>query len=335
MQQSPVVGSPMWERGLRGALERFCAAGFAPRRFDLFRTWTVGGAPLSMQFDGDRWVLVESAYRPQDGRVAEGRLRFREDRPTEPLRAMLAAGERAPVDAEELEQLASSEGFVELALWLKLEREHIEGQPGLGLHEARDRVSLLVRRKLRQLRFGPKPVAHEVDAPTLLADPTFYDRCRLRYRSLVHEDFESMRTAGAWWEPRSGAAADHRRYVADMDVLWRSDGFTGHGHMGMSRSLASGVATPYQPSRVPRRMSADDIALDRLRAGVPVRTQLAIEVDGRRWTWRGREVEPPPERTGLERIERGRLTIDALVMRVERLVILDILGVAERRDEGR
>jgi hypothetical protein len=333
------MGSPpgwpwrMWERSLRRALERFCSERFEPRRHDLFRTWTASGKPLSLEFDGEHWVPVWSAYRPQEGRVAEGRLRFREDRPTLPLEGCFAWAGSEPLDAEELEEVALREGFVELALWLKLEREHVEGQPGLGLREARDRVSLLVRRGLRRLVFSRRPVAHTVEARALLREPTFYDQCRLRYRSLVHEGFEAMRTAGAWWEPVAETpAADHRRYVADMEVVWRCDGFSGYGHFGMSRALATGTATPYVPPRAPRRMSAEDIRLDRLRAGVPVRARLEVEVDRYRWLWRGREIEGPPDRAGLARDARCRLEIDAIVMRLEELTILEVLDVLGRRD---
>lgn len=334
MSEPAIVASRMWERALSGALERFCAAGFAPRRFDLFRTWTARGGVLSMQFDGERWNQIRSSYRPQDGRVAEGRLCFREDRPTEALHALLERGKQAPLDAAELEELALREGFVELSLWLKLEREHIEGQPGLGLREARDRVSLRVRRNLRQLRFHAEPVAHAVDARRLLADPTFYDRCHLRYRSLVNEGFEAMWTAGAWWDPALDDGVDGRRFVADMDVVWRSDGFSGYGHMGMSDALASGTATPYVRPRAPRFMRAQDIDHDRLRAGVPVRAELEIDVGDRRWTWRRREVEPPADWAGLDRDARTRITVEAIVMGVEQLVILEVLRVSARRDAG-
>lgn len=331
METAHSWSSRMWERALRGALDRFCAERFAPRRHDLFRTWTAGGSPLSLQFDGARWLPVMSSYRPQEGRVAEGRLRFREDRPTPALEAWLARGEDQPIDAEELEQVAAREGFVELALWLKLEREHVEGHPGLGLRAARDRVSLLVRRRLRQLRFSRRPVAHEVDAPRLLREPTFYHQCRLRYRSLVSEIFEDMRSAGAWWSPAAERGED-RYHVADMDVEWRSDGFSGYGHMGMSHALATGVATPYTPPPAPRRMTAEDIRLDRLRAGVPVRAVLAIQVESYRWLWRGRDIEPPADRAGLGRAARCHMKVDAIVMRLERLAILEVIEVIERRD---
>jgi hypothetical protein len=326
--------SRMWEHGLRAALERFCADRFEPRLHDLFRTWTAGGSVVSMQFDGARWVSVTSSYRPQEGRVTGGLLRFPEDRPTPALEACFARGEHDGMEAEALEGVATREGFVALALWLKLEREHVEGAAGVGLREARDRVSLRVRRRLRQLVFSRRPVVHEVDVPALLKAPTFYDQCRVRYRSHVFELFEGMRTAGAWWEPSDGgsAALDDRSYVADVEVTWRSDGFSGYGHMGMSRALATGTATPYVPPSAPRRVTAEDIRLDRLRAGVPVRAVLELDVDGYHWRWRGRDVDPPPDHGGLDPGARCRVEVDAIVMRLERLTILEVREVLARRD---
>jgi hypothetical protein len=55
--------------------------------------------------------------------------------------------------------------------------------------------------------------------------------------------------------------------------------------------IAKGRATAYLPPRTPRRVTAEDIRLDRLRAGVPVRAALEVDVDGHRWTWQGHAID--------------------------------------------
>ena len=288
MQTPDPHAPPMWVRSLQDALAR---SSFKPEKHDLFRTWITATWSLQLQYDGTAWVPITSWYRPKDELLEQGFVRFREDTPTSALADGLTLAARGRLRADELEQIALREGFPELALWLRLEREHVEGKPGAGLAVARQHVSLAVRQQLASLVLSERPVAHDVDLKQVTKQPEHFQQCLVRYRTQIY-----------------GGA------IVDREVRWPDGG-------------ASARDTPFVVTRPPRRVTAEDLRLDKVRPGVPVRAELVIVCDRGRWTWRDKEVTPPP---GVDRTAHCRMRAEVVFILLERLVILEVLEVKER-----
>lgn len=325
--QQRLVGSapPMWIEALQGALRAY---DFAPQRGDIFRARTSLAHAVQLQFDGEAWRPI-GASLPQCARVAEGRLAFREDAPSPRLDALIQrAGREREILVDQLEAVALADGFTEFALWLRLTRAHMGGEPAAGLELAREQVSLRARARLAYAQWDREVYPHRVEVASLFAHPTHFHGCVVRYRSLVSEGLERMFTAGAWWSPvpEPKVCPPFRSYFAEVQATWLCDGRNGYGHMGQSRAEAIGRATPLPLPEHPRRVTAEQIRRRQVRRGVPLRAELVLSVDGYLWTWEGHDVRRP---SGIPREEPSTFRADVIFALLEGLVVLDVLSRTE------
>ncbi|MEM7604174.1 MAG: hypothetical protein AAF411_02365 [Myxococcota bacterium] len=322
-----------WHQSLREALERYAhQTGYTPERDDVLHAYTAEGRLIALRFDGG-WQATRPLRHRTAERVASGRLRFAEDRPTPRLEASIKQAETTPTRATEVEALAREEGFDSLAFWLNQERRRVEGGSGVGLERARELVSLLVRRRLRALIYSDHPVAHAVDVRALARAPRDFHQCRVRYRSWVQTAFEACSSAGAWWRPVGGHAnGEDSAQLAEVDATWQANaiGLAGYGHFGMSQALAVGTHAPYVAPPSPRRIRPEQLRY--VRIGVPVRVKLTIERTTLGWCWpdgqRRYEVQFASGDQVANTLGDGVVELDAVVMRVEVLVVLEVKAVS-------
>jgi hypothetical protein len=130
----------------------------------------------------------------------------------------------------------------------------------------------------------------EVTARELRDDPRKYDGLRVRFRDIVHHQFEGMSAAGAWWTPTGGDIHGSGCYLADVEGFWSSqqaENRGGHGHMGMWPAEISGTAIRVSFD-APR--SIEEARLRTCEELVPLHASGAASALMQGWFWEGLEL---------------------------------------------
>lgn len=141
-------------------------------------------------------------------------------------------------------------------------------------------------------------VAIDVTAAQLRADPRRYHGLRVRFRDIVHNEFEGMSAAGAWWTPTGGDARDEGAHLADVIGEWSARG--NHGHFGLWPAEIHGAAHKVSfdaPRRVEPRALAGAEAL------VPLEVEGSVRCLLQGLFWDGLELHRLADAPGLPRVD--------------------------------